>query len=151
MLFRSLETFDEGRYLEITKIQLRAKETIDNDKLSNLLAVPSFNALCQMPSSKNRLEDTVSLFVNEYKIPYAEALKKAVRNDIARRNGINMDVKISLSDLGIELISCYSAIPDLVEDLKPKVCKNCGKEIKFEELPGCPYCGSNWRTDQKNN
>lgn len=150
-LVDELETFDEGRYLEITKIQLRAKETIDNDKLSNLLAVPSFNALCQMPSSKNRLEDTVSLFVNEYKIPYAEALKKAVRNDIARRNGINMDVKISLSDLGIELISCYSAIPDLVEDLKPKVCKNCGKEIKFEELPGCPYCGSNWRTDQKNN
>lgn len=149
-LVDELENFDEGRYLEITKIQVKESESVDQNHVYNLLAVPSFNALCQMASSKNRLQDTVSLFETEYKIPYSEALKKAIRNDISRRNGINMDVKMSLSDLAIELISCYSAIPDLVEDLKPKVCKNCGKTIKFEEFTVCPYCGNNWRTGKKN-
>lgn len=148
-LVDELETFDEGKYLDITKVLLKDNQKIEAEQVSNLLAVPSFNVLCQMTESKHRLKDTVSLFEKEYNVPYAEALKKAVKNDISTRYGIDMNVKMTLSDLGIELISCYSAIPDLVEELKPKFCANCGKEIKFSEMKFCPYCTANWQTGEK--
>lgn len=146
MLVDELQDFDEGKYLEITKINLGGNCLLSADELSDLLAVPSFAAVTQMTESKNKLKDTILLLEKEYNLPYSEALKKSIKNDIAMKNGIDMNVKMTMGDLGVELLSCYSAIPDLVEDLKPKTCKHCGKEIKFVEFKVCPFCGADWRT-----
>lgn len=148
-LVDELQTFDEGRYLQIIKLQLKDNFTVTGEQLNNLLAVPSFAILNSVTESKNKLKDTISLLEKEYNVPYTDALKKSIKNDIVNRNRIDMDVKMTMSDLGIELISCYSAIPDLVEELKPKKCKSCGKEIKLPHLPICPYCGNDWQTGAK--
>lgn len=150
-LVDELQSFDEGRYLQITKVKLLDNSEVSNEQLNDLLAVPSFAILNSVTESKNKLKETISLLETEYNVPYTEALKKSIKNDIVKRNRIDMDVKMTMSDLGIELISCYSAVPDLVEELKPKKCKSCGKEIKFPDLPLCPFCGSNWQTGVKNN
>ena len=148
-LVDELQDFEEQRYLEITKVRLADDSSLTGSELSDLLPVPSFAAIMQMTESKSKLKATVSLLEKEYNIPYAEALKKAIKNDIAESNSIDMNVKMTVSDLCIELISCYSAIPDLVEETKPKHCKACGKEIKFPEFSKCPYCGADWETGCK--
>lgn len=148
-LVDELQDFEEQRYLEITKVRLADDSSLSGSELSDLLPVPSFSAVMQMTESKSKLNSTVSLLEKKYKIPYAEALKEAIKNDIAESNSIDMNVKMTVSDLCIELISCYSAIPDLVEETKPKHCKACGKEIKFPEYSKCPYCGADWETGCK--
>ena len=86
--------------------------------------------------------------MNGSTLSYVEALKLAVKNDIAERNNIDMEIKMSLSDLGIELISCYSALPNLVAEyksaspkplertIKSKYCMICGKPL----IPGKKFC-----------
>ena len=80
-----------------------------------------------------------------------EALQMAVRTDIQENNGIDMSKTVPLGDLGIELISCYSAIPNLVENykksepekLKKKVrfCSNCGAKLD-DNSSFCAECGT---------
>ena len=117
-LIEELQTFDESEYLKITKIILPDNATITNEELSDILAVPSFVTICMLPESKKRLEPAVEALKDSLQCDESEALKKIVKNDIQKHNGIDMSVKMPLADLGIELISCYSAIPDLVEAYK---------------------------------
>ncbi|MBP3367188.1 MAG: hypothetical protein J6K96_09440 [Treponema sp.] len=145
-LVDELQNFDEQKYLEITKVQLEDGETVNSSQLSDLISVPSFIAVSQMKETKEKLRDTISLLESEYNLPYTDALKKSIKNDIARHNNIDMNIKMSLSDLGIELISCYSAVPELIEESKPKKCHGCGREILKSESPYCPNCGKEWRT-----
>ena len=117
-LIEELQKFDESEYLKITKIILPDNATITNKELSDILAVPSFVTICMLPESKKRLEPAVEALKDSLQCDESEALKKIVKNDIQKHNGIDMSVKMPLADLGIELISCYSAIPDLVEAYK---------------------------------
>lgn len=150
-LIEELQTFDEGEYLKITKIILPDNATITNQELSNILAVPSFVTICMLPESKKRLEPITEALKDQLQCDEVTALKKAVRTDIKKHNGIDMSVKMPLADLGIELISCYSAIPDLVEaykkteseKLKKKVrlCPKCKTELSMTAT-FCPECGN---------
>ena len=150
-LIEELQTFDEGEYLKITKIILPDNATITNQELSNILAVPSFVTFCMLPESKKRLEPITEALKDQLQCDEVTALKKAVRTDIKKHNGIDMSVKMPLADLGIELISCYSAIPDLVEaykkteseKLKKKVrlCPKCKTELSVTAT-FCPECGN---------
>lgn len=150
-LIEELQTFDESEYLKITKIILPDNATITNEELSDILAVPSFVTICMLPESKKRLEPAVEALKDSLQCDESEALKKIVKNDIQKHNGIDMSVKMPLADLGIELISCYSAIPDLVEGykknepekLKKKVrlCPKCKTELSATAT-FCPECGN---------
>lgn len=117
-LIDELKTFPESEYLKITKIILPDNATITNEELSDILAVPSFVTICMLPDSKKRLEPAMEVLKDSLQCDETEALKKVVKNDIQKHNGIDMSVKMPLADLGIELISCYSAIPNLVENYK---------------------------------
>ena len=149
-LIEELQEFDEDEYLKITKIILPEKAEITNKELSDLLAVPSFATVCLLPESKKRLEPIAKAFRGKMKISNLEALQLAVRTDIESTNGIDMDVQLPLADLGIELISCYSAIPSLAEDFKknaPKklvrkvaFCSECGTKLADNAI-FCPECG----------
>ena len=150
-LIEELQTFDEGEYLKITKIILPDNATITNQELSNILAVPSFVTICMLPESKKRLEPITEALKDQLQCDEVTALKKAVRTDIKKHNGIDMSAKMPLADLGIELISCYSAIPNLVEaykkteseKLKKKVrlCPKCKTELSVTAT-FCPECGN---------
>ncbi len=150
-LIEELQTFDEGEYLKITKIILPDNATISNQELSNILAVPSFVTICMLPESKKRLEPITEALKDQLQCDEVTALKKAVRTDIKKHNGIDMSAKMPLADLGIELISCYSAIPNLVEaykkteseKLKKKVrlCPKCKTELSVTAT-FCPECGN---------
>ena len=150
-LIEELQTFDEGEYLKITKIILPDNATITNQELSNILAVPSFVTICMLPESKKRLEPITEALKDQLQCDEVTALKKAVRTDIKKHNGIDMSVKMPLADLGIELISCYAAIPNLVdaykktetEKLKKKVrlCPKCKTELSASAT-FCPECGN---------
>lgn len=149
-LIAELQEFDEQQYFEITKIILPNNEQITGRELTNILSVPSFATICLLPESKKRLEPVAKAFEGKMKISKLEALQLAVKTDIESNNGIDMSVKMPLSDLGIELISCYSAIPNLVEDFKksePKklkrkasFCPNCGTKLSYDAA-FCPECG----------
>lgn len=149
-LIAELQEFDEQQYLEITKIILPSNEQITGREVTNILSVPSFATICLLPESKKRLEPVAKAFEGKMKISKLEALQLAVKTDIESNNGIDMSVKMPLSDLGIELISCYSAVPNLVEDFKktePKklqrkimYCSNCGAKLDGNAR-FCPECG----------
>jgi len=147
-LLEELQYFDESEYLKITKIILPDNATITNEKLSNMLAVPSFVTICMLPESKKRLEIATEALKDNLQCDEITALKTVVKKDIERKNGIDMSVKMSLSDLGIELISCYSAIPNLMEEYKKsepqklirKFCRHCGKPIS-KNAKFCGECG----------
>lgn len=149
-LIEELQTFDESEYLKITKIILPDNATITNKELSDILAVPSFVAIYQLPESKKRLTPIVEDFVSE-DMPYIVALQKAVKKDLKENYSIDVSKTMPLVDLGIELISCYSAIPNLVENykkseperLKKKVmfCSNCGAKLD-NDSSFCPECGT---------
>lgn len=149
-LLEELQEFDESEYLKITKIILPDNATITNKQLSDMLAVPSFVAICQLPESKKRLTPIVEDFVSE-DMPYIVALQKAVKKDLKKNYSIDVSKTMPLVDLGIELISCYSAIPNLVENykkdeperLKRKVmfCSNCGAKLD-NDSSFCPECGT---------
>lgn len=149
-LIAELQEFDEQQYLEITKIILPNNEQITGREVTNILSVPSFATICLLPESKKRLEPVAKAFEGKMKISKLEALQLAVKTDIESNNGIDMSVKMPLSDLGIELISCYSAVPNLVEDFKktePKklqrkimYCSNCGAKLDGNAR-FCPECG----------
>ncbi|HAC31312.1 MAG TPA: hypothetical protein DCF70_01635 [Treponema sp.] len=150
-LIEELQEFDESEYLKITKIILPDNAIITNKELSDMLAVPSFVTVCMLPESKKRMEIATAALKDELKCDEVTALKKVVKSYISKDNGIDMTVKMSLSDLGIELISCYSAIPNLVEAykkseperLKRKVmfCSNCGAKLD-NDSSFCPECGT---------
>ncbi len=150
-LIEELQNFDESEYLKITKIILPDNATITNTEIKNMLAVPSFVTICQLPESKRWLEKRLERLKNNLTCSKMEALKIVVKDDIEDENGIDMSVKMSLRDLGIELISCYSAIPNLVENykksepekLKKKVrfCSNCGAKLD-DNSSFCAECGT---------
>lgn len=145
-LIDELQTFDESEYLKITKIILPDQAEITNEELKDMLAVPSFVTILQLPESKERLEPIVEEFVEELHLDKTKALQKAVRKDLKKNYSLDISVKMPLSDLGIELISCYSALPSLVEDynsakpkklkLKQNTCPHCGKPL----LPNSSFC-----------
>ena len=149
-LIEELQEFPESEYLKITKIILPDNATITNKELTDMLAVPSFFAICQLPESKKRLTPIVEDFVSE-DMPYIVALQKAVKKDLIKNYSIDVSKTMPLVDLGIELISCYSAIPNLVENykkgeperLKRKVmfCSNCGAKLD-NDSSFCPECGT---------
>lgn len=150
-LIEELQNFEESEYLKITKIILPDNATITNTEIKNILAVPSFVTISQLPESKRWLEKRLERLKNNLTCSKLEALKIVVKDDIEDENGIDMSVKMSLRDLGIELISCYSAIPNLVENykkseperLKKKVmfCSNCGAKLD-NDSSFCPECGT---------
>ena len=141
-LIEELQTFDEGEYLKITKIILPDNATISNQELSNILAVPSFVTICMLPESKKRLEPITEALKDQLQCDEVTALKKAVRTDIKKHNGIDMSAKMPLADLGIELISCYSAIPNLVEAYKKTESEKLKKKVRL-----CPKCGAKLDSD----
>lgn len=86
-----------------------------------MLSVPSFVTICQLPETKILLQDSVNDLKDEMNIPYEKALEKVIKGRISRTNGIDLNVETSLFDLGVELISCYSALPKLIlANKKPK-------------------------------
>lgn len=151
-LVEELVTFPESEYLKITKIILPDNAVITDKEVSNILAVPSFVAISQFTESKKRLAPIAKVFQSNMSLSQTEALQMAVRTDIQENNGIDMSKTVPLGDLGIELISCYSAIPNLVEAYKKeepeklkkktKCCRKCGKQIPAVATI-CPECGKN--------
>lgn len=151
-LLTELQTFDENEYLRITQVEIQNKSLLTGKDLSHILAVPSFVTVLELTESKKILEPTVKLLqkAGGLALDYTDALKMVIKNDIAQKNNIDMNVKMPLSDLGIELISCYSAIPTLVEeDTKnpsyeptPRVmfCSECGTKLETDAT-FCPECG----------
>lgn len=146
-LIMELQTFDESEYIKITQLELKNKSLLTGKDLSHILAVPSFVTVVELTESKKKLEPTVKLLQKNggLALDYTDTLKMVIKGDIAQKNNIDMNVKMPLSDLGIELISCYSAIPELLEEDTKKVCKNCGKEIIKPEKKFCIYCGKEWK------
>lgn len=123
-LIEELQTFDEQKYLQITKVELPDGKIPSAKELANALAVPSFVAVCSLPENKKLLEDAVEDLREDLGISYEKALQRVVKRRIAKTNGIDLTVETSLFDLGIELISCYSAAPELFgisEDNSEKV------------------------------
>lgn len=79
-------------------------------------------------------------------------VQKAVKKRIGERNGIDLNTETTLFDLGVELISCYSAIPKILSDPEATIenvqsnsstlfCTKCGAKLaaaaKF-----CTKCGT---------
>ncbi|MCQ2611531.1 MAG: sel1 repeat family protein [Treponema sp.] len=112
-LIEELQTFDEKKYLQITKVELPDGDVPSAKELANTLSVPSFVAICSLPENKKLLEDAVEDLREDLGISYEKALQRVVKRRIAKTNGIDLSVETSLFDLGIELISCYSVAPEL--------------------------------------
>ena len=151
-LILELQDFDEQRYLEITRLEIKDTSLLTGKKLSNILAVPSFVSIVELPESKKRLQPMVELLQEEGDLAtdYATVLQKVVRKDVAKRNNIDMNIKMPLCDLGIELISCYSALPSLLEESgsgnsgsakTALFCPECGAKLDSDSA-FCPECGT---------
>ena len=150
-LVAELQEFSQEEYIEITKVELDDGKVPSGTEVSRLLSVPSFVAICWLPFSKQDLESTIGIMQRLYKTPYLESLQTCVKHQIAERNGIDLDTKETLFDLGVELISCYSAIPELIKDPDAVIinvmtkhamfCPECGAKLDSESV-FCPECGT---------
>ena len=147
-LILELQDFDEQKYLEITRLEIKDTSLLTGKKLSNILAVPSFVSIVELPESKRRLQPMVELLQEEGDLAtdYATVLQKVVRKDVAKRNNIDMNIKMPLCDLGIELISCYSALPSLLDE-SSSGSSGSAKTAYAKSALFCPECGAKLDSD----
>lgn len=137
-ILEDLQNFDENKYLEITKVEIKGNKKLTAQDVSEIIAVPSFVVLCKLPDKKNETEKTVNNFQSKGMLngDPLKAVQEDVKNTLKEDNGIDMDKTTTLSDLAIELVSCYSAVPHLI----PKKCKYCGAYIRSNGK-FCLECG----------
>ena len=100
-----------------------------------------------------RLESAIEVLKDQLNISYTEALQLVIKRDISKLYGIDLKTESTLFDLGVELISCYSAVPTLYEqngvyttkisfdEEKPIFCSECGAKLDSESA-FCPECGA---------
>ncbi len=148
-IIKDSQEIGEKEFNEIAKVELSDGKILSSDEIAKILSIPSFVAVCSLFDSKRQLELPIKGLQNKLNCSVTEALQDAIKEDIANKNGVDLNTKVSCFDLGIELISCYSAIPQLVKDgtkgvsnIKmntSKFCGFCGKQI--DGAAWCGFCG----------
>ena len=145
------QKISEIEYDEITKVEVADGKVLTADEIAETLAVPSFVSVTTLSESKKRLENSVRLLENQNQLKDSaeNALQIVIKDDIKNKNHIELGTETTLFDLGIELISCYSALPELIKNGAKgtsniqmnfsKFCGFCGKQI--DGAAWCGFCG----------
>ena len=145
------QKISEIEYDEITKVEIGDGKVLSAEEIADTLAVPSFVAVTTLSERKKALEAPVKLLANQdsWTGSVENALQVVLKDDIKKKNNIELGTETTLFDLGIELISCYSALPELIKNgakgssnIKmnfSKFCGFCGKQI--DGAAWCGFCG----------
>lgn len=145
------QKISEIEYDEITKVEIGDGKVLSAEEIADTLAVPSFVAVTTLSERKKTLEAPVKLLANQdsWSGTVENALQVVLKDDIKKKNNIELGTETTLFDLGIELISCYSALPELIKNGAKgtsniqmnfsKFCGFCGKQI--DGAAWCGFCG----------
>ncbi|SFI85882.1 hypothetical protein SAMN04487775_10778 [Treponema bryantii] len=138
---------DEVELEQLIKVEISEGKILTSEKIANTLSDPIFVAITTLYDSIKRLKAPICALENELKCSVNKAMQIAIKEDIAY--GINLKSKVSLFELGVELLSCYSALPELIECNSQKAieshietskfCVFCGKQIDGAQW--CGFCG----------
>ena len=69
------------------------------------IAVPSFNSLYNLASNYSGTSSTIEILCDQLNITRKDALKKVLFTYI-KKQGINLEIKLPLRDLAVEILSC---------------------------------------------
>lgn len=138
---------EEVELEKLIRVEISEDRILTSEQIANTLSDPIFVAITTLFDSLKRLKAPIYALESELKCPITKAMQIAIKEDVAY--GINLKSKVSLFDLGVELLSCYSALPELIDcnSVKAieshintsKFCVFCGKQIDGAQW--CGFCG----------